>query len=136
MDTTLTNDGNTPLSYLDLTQVMPFLKAQSYVLGTELQSLHLVIEFLPPTTANINKVLLSKDTITSLQIIKPTLIIDELADSTAARKLKNKSITYINMDHEVVNVSANTATINQRLRALDDELVRRMLMLNEESLRT
>lgn len=132
MDTTLTNDGNTPLSYLDLTQVIPFLKAQSYVLGTELQSLRLVIEFLPSTTANINKVLLSKDAITSFQIIKPTLIIDELADSTAARKLKNKPITYINMDHEVVNVSANVTTINQRLRAFDDKLVRRMLMLNED----
>lgn len=133
MDTTLTTDANTPLSYLDLTQVIPFLKAQSYVLGTELQSLRLVIEFLPPTTANINKIILSDDTpVTAYEILKPTLIIDELADSTAASKLKNKPITYINMDHEVVNVSANTTTINQRLRAFDDKLVRRMLMLNED----
>ena len=28
------NAATTPLSYLDLTQVLPFLKAQSYVLGT------------------------------------------------------------------------------------------------------
>lgn len=133
MDTTLTIDANTPLSYLDLTQVIPFLKAQSYVLGTELQSLRLVIEFLPPTTANINKIILSDATaVTAYEILKPTLIIDELADSTAASKLKNKPITYINMDHEVVNVSANTTTINQRLRAFDDKLVRRMLMLNED----
>ena len=133
MDTTLTTDANTPLSYLDLTQVIPFLKAQSYVLGTELQSLRLIIEFLPPTTANINKIILSDATaVTAYEILKPTLIIDELADSTAASKLKNKPITYINMDHEVVNVSANTTTINQRLRAFDDKLVRRMLMLNED----
>eukprot|EP00729_Bicosta_minor_P003454 gene3454-31163_t len=132
MDTTLTNDANTPLSYLDLTQVLGFLKSQSYVLGTELQSLRLVIEFLPNTAANIEKVLLSKDTITGFTIIKPTLIIDELADSTAAKKLKNKPLTYINMDHEVVNVAANATTINQRLRAFDDKLVRRMLMINED----
>lgn len=133
MDTTLTNDAaNTPLSYLDLTQVLGFLKSQSYVLGTELQSLRLVIEFLPNTAANIEKVLLSKDAITGFTIIKPTLIIDELADSTAAKKLKNKPLTYINMDHEVVNVAANTTTINQRLRAFDDKLVRRMLMINED----
>lgn len=85
-----------------------------------------------PNIVKDDKVLLSKDAITSFQIIKPTLIIDELADSTAARKLKNKPITYINMDHEVVNVSANVTTINQRLRAFDDKLVRRMLMLNED----
>lgn len=132
MDTTLTNDANTPLSYLDLTQVLGFLKAQSYVLGTELQSLRLVIEFLPNTGDNIKKVLLSKDTINGFTIIKPTLIIDELADSTAAKKLKNKPLTYINMDHEVVNVAANATTINQRLRAFDDKLVRRMLMINED----
>lgn len=133
MDTVLPDSSAaTPLSFLDLQQVLPFLKAQSYVLGTELQSLRLVIEWVPNTAAALKKVLVGETLPTSIEIIQPSLIIDEVADEATARKLKNVPIQYINMDHEVVNVASNTLAVNQRLRGFDDKLVRRMLMLTED----
>lgn len=133
MDTVLPdNTAATPLSFLDLQQVLPFLKAQSYVLGTELQSLRLVIEWVPNTAAALKKVLVGETLPTSIEIIQPSLIIDEVADEATARKLKNVPIQYINMDHEVVNVASSTLAVNQRLRGFDDKLVRRMLMLTED----
>lgn len=133
MDTVLPdNSAATPLSFLDLQQVLPFLKAQSYVLGTELQSLRLVIEWVPNTAAALKKVLVGATLPTSIEIIQPSLIIDEVADEATARKLKNVPIQYINMDHEVVNVASSTLAVNQRLRGFDDKLVRRMLMLTED----
>lgn len=133
MDTVLPDSSAaTPLSFLDLQQVLPFLKAQSYVLGTELQSLRLVIEWVPNTAAALKKVLVGATLPTSIEIIQPSLIIDEVADEATARKLKNVPIQYINMDHEVVNVASNTLAVNQRLRGFDDKLVRRMLMLTED----
>lgn len=133
MDTVLPDSSAaTPLSFLDLQQVLPFLKAQSYVLGTELQSLRLVIEWVPNTAAALKKVLVGATLPNSIEIIQPSLIIDEVADEATARKLKNVPIQYINMDHEVVNVASNTLAVNQRLRGFDDKLVRRMLMLTED----
>lgn len=133
MDTVLPDSSAaTPLSFLDLQQVLPFLKAQSYVLGTELQSLRLVIEWVPNTAAALKKVLVGETLPTSIEIIQPSLIIDEVADEATARKLKNVPIQYINMDHEVVNVASSTLAVNQRLRGFDDKLVRRMLMLTED----
>ena len=133
LDTQITTDTTTSaLSYLDLTQVLPYLKAQSYVLGTEMQNLRLVIEWVP--NADITKVLVGKgtDTISAITIIQPTLILDEVADPKVASKLKNSPITYVNLDHEVVNVEADATVVNQRLRAFDDKTVRRMLMINED----
>lgn len=123
---------NTPLSFLDLTQVIPLLKAQAYVLGTEMQSLRLIIEWVPKTTAALKKVLVGATIPTTISIIQPPLIIDEVADQATAKKLKNKPIQYINMDHEIVNVDANKYDVKQRLRAFDDKLIRRMLMLTED----
>lgn len=138
-DTEITNSASTtPLSYLDLAQVIPFLKAQSYVTD-ELQNLRLIIEFIPQTAANFNKVFLGKTAVSSITIVQPTLLIDEVADPATANKLKNKPITYVNMDHEVVNVDAFTSgiqKINQRLRAFDDRTLRRMLIINEDPVNT
>ena len=139
LDTALPNTAanvSTPLSFLDLQQVLPLLKAQSYVLGTELQSLRLIIEWVPNTTAAIKKVLVGATLPTSIEIIQPSLIIDEISDEATSRKLKNVPIQFINMDHEVVNVGAGTFAVNQRLRAFDDKLVNRMLMLTEDPLNT
>lgn len=133
LDTALPTAGaSTPLSFLDLQQVLPLLKAQSYVLGTELQSLRLIIEWVPNTAAAIKKVLVGETLPISIDIIQPPLIIDEVSDEATSRKLKNVPIQYINMDHEVVNVPANILAVNQRLRAFDDKLVNRMLMLTED----
>lgn len=140
-DTVITNDANTtPLSFLDLQQVLPLLKAQSYVLGTELQSLRLIIEWVPKNSDAFKKVFVGETppdtTVAGTSILQPTLIIDEVADEGMARKLKNSPITYINMDHEVVNVPANSTStvqhVNQRLRAFDDKRINRMLMLIED----
>lgn len=133
LDTQITDaDSTSALSYLDLTQVLPYLKSQSYVLGTEMQNLRLIIEWV--SLADINKVLVGQNTdgITEIKIIQPTLILDEVADPKVASKLKNSPITYVNLDHEVVNVAAGATTVNQRLRAFDDKTVRRMLMINED----
>lgn len=138
-DTEITNSASTtPLSYLDLAQVIPFLKAQSYVTD-ELQNLRLIIEFIPQTDANFKKVFLGKSAVTGITIVQPTLLIDEVADPATANKLKNKPITYVNMDHEVVNVDAitsGTQKVNQRLRAFDDRTLRRMLIINEDPVNT
>jgi hypothetical protein len=135
-ETSITDDAaTTPLSYLDLTQVLPFLKAQSYVLGTELQSLRLIIDWVPMTTATIKSVFVGQTLPTSINIIKPTLLLDEVADKANASKLKNSAISYINWDHEVVNLDAVTTSpqiIRQRLRGFDDKMVRRVLMINED----
>lgn len=131
-----TTAANAPLSFLDLQQVLPLLKAQSYILGTELQSLRLVIEWVPSTPAAFSKVFVGNTMPNSIAIVQPSLIIDEVADKAMASKLKNAPIQYINMDHEVVNVPPNvsgTQQINQRLRAFDDKLVRRILMLSEDA---
>lgn len=133
LDTALPDTtASTPLSFLDLQQVLPLLKAQSYVLGTELQSLRLIIEWVPNTVAAIKKVLVGATLPDSIEIIQPSLIIDEVSDEATSRKLKNVPIQYINMDHEVVNVPAGILAVNQRLRAFDDKLVNRMLMLTED----
>ena len=135
-ETSITADAaTTPLSYLDLTQVLPFLKAQSYVLGTELQSLRLIIDWVPITTATIKSVFVGQTMPTGIAIIKPTLLLDEVADKANVNKLKNSAISYINWDHEVVNLDAVTTSpqiIQQRLRGFDDKMVRRVLMINED----
>lgn len=134
LDTAL-GDGaanqTTPTSYLDLTQALPFLKATPYLLGTQLRNLRLVIEWVKPTAANLTKIFVGTAP-TNYAINQPTLLIDEVADESKAAKLKNKPISYINMDHEVVNVNANATVVNQRLRAFDDKTVRRLLTINDD----
>lgn len=94
--------------------------------------MRLIIEWVPNTTAAIKKMLVGATLPTSIEIIQPSLIIDEISDEATSRKLKNVPIQFINMDHEVINVPAGTFAVNQRLRAFDDKLVNRMLMLTED----
>ena len=126
--------NQTPTSYLDLSLALPFLKAQPYVLGTELKSLRLVIEWAPHVgEAQLANFIVGEvgTSAKTLEILQPTLILDEVADPAAASKLKNKPISYVNMDHEVVNVIGSSA--NLRLRAFDDKFVRRMLWMNQDT---
>ena len=126
--------NQTPTAYLDLSLALPFLKAQPYVLGTELKHLRLVIEWAPHVgEAQLANFIVGKAgaSAKTLEIVQPTLILDEVADPAAASKLKNKPITYVNMDHEVVNVPGSSA--NLRLRAFDDKFVRRLLFMNQDT---
>ena len=74
--------------------------------------------------------------LTNFQIMQPTLICDEIVDEGALKKVKNVPITYVNLDHEVVNFAniASASTVQQtqqRLRGFNDKMIRRMLMVNK-----
>jgi hypothetical protein len=133
----LNTRNQTPTAFLDLTQLLPILKAQPYVLGNELRSLRLVVEWAPHSTeAEIAKFAVGKKGggAPTLEILKPTLLLDEVTDPSAASKLKNKRLTYVNLDHEIVNVPIDKLSVRDlRLRAFDDKFVRRMLFMNEET---
>jgi hypothetical protein len=135
LDTSL-GDGSanvtTPSSYLDLTLALPFLKATPYLLGTEMQNLRLVIEWVQPTAANYSKLFVGTVP-TGFTISTPTLLIDEVIDPKKVSQLKNKPIQYINMDHEVVNVNNKEYAIKRRLRGFDDRTIRRMLVMNQDT---
>ena len=128
--------NQTPTAFLDLTQVLPILKAQPYVLGNELRSLRLVVEWAPHSTeAEIAKFVVGKKGggAPTLEILKPTLLLDEVVDPSASSKLKNKPITYVNLDHEIVNIPSGKMSVDLRLRAFDDKYVKRVLFMNEET---
>ena len=71
--------------------------------------------------------------LTNFRIVQPTLMADEIVDEGALKKVKNVPITYVNLDHEVLNLPAITAQkqTQQRLRGFSDKMVRRMLIVNK-----
>ena len=74
--------------------------------------------------------------LTNFQIMQPTLICDEIVDEGALKKVKNVPITYVNLDHEVVNLpqmedAVTVQQTQQRLRGFNDKMIRRMLMVNK-----
>jgi len=137
------SESSTARAWLDLTLPLPFLKATSTVDSRQLQNLRLVIEWAPHASAADLKNILaglgaSPATNTSLNILRPTIILDEMIDPKAISRVKNTPIPYINLDSERVVVEGMSSTtqtqnVNQRLRAFDDRRINRLLMINKVS---
>lgn len=134
-------EASTSRAWLDLTLPLPFLKATSTVDSRQLQNLRLVIEWAPHASetdlrnivANLGASPIAGGT--SLKILRPTIILDEMIDPKAIARVKNSPIQYINLDSERVVVdamgAATTQNVNQRLRAFDDRRINRLLMINK-----
>ena len=135
------DESKTARAWLDLTLPLPFLKATSTVDARQLQNLRLVIEWAPHASESDLRNIVAQlpasgsyNSDTSLKILRPTIILDEMIDAKSIARVKNTPIPYINLDSERVVVDAmsgSTQNVNQRLRAFDDRRINRLLMINK-----
>ena len=129
---TVTQDAaTTARAWLDLKLPLPFLAATPVVDGRQFRNLRLVIEWASTASADINRILANVSGSPTLEILRPTIIVDEMIDKKAISRVQNRPIPYINLDSERVVVAKDATTVNQRLRAYDDRRVNRLLMINK-----
>ena len=125
---TKTDENKTPLGWLSLQQVFPFLKASQYFPTTKFKNCSIVIEY-ETDVSNITRGGTIKNT------VEPNLIVDELQDDNFVSSVSKsyKPPVWTAIEYDRLHLKANEASVKGILKGFRGKYLQKILIVNSET---
>lgn len=125
---TKTDENQTPLGWLSLQQVFPFLKASQYFPTTKFKNCSIVIEY-ETDVSNITRGGTVKDT------VEPNLIVDELQDDNFVSSVSKsyKPPVWTAIEYDRLYLDANAVSVKGLLKGFRGKYLQKILIVNSET---